>query len=315
MCRKGLHLNESCSRHLVMNFLERIEIFGKNERYASIVEEDELAICNKTSTLSDNHIEGEKEKNKRQNINIKLFREKNPDRPIFAQININSIRNKFQFLGSKFINNVEVLLESETKLDNSFPTAEFLLDGFSKPYRLDLCSNGGRILFYIKDDISSCLLTDHRLPDNVECLFTKIIITNKKWLLCCWYNPYRNNISNHISHLSKGLDNCIIHYDNILFLGNFNSQPSENCVNDYCNVYILSNLVKEPTCYKKPDNPFCIDLVLKKRPKCFQSTMTMETGISDFYKTVITVLNFFLPETKTKNHSLQKLLNLQCQSV
>ena len=114
---------------------------------------------------------------------------------IFAQININSIRNKFEFVASQIINNVDVLLVSETKLDYSFPTAQFLLDGFSKPYRLDRCSNGGGILLYVKDYISSRLLTNHRLPNNVECLFTEINIRNKKWLLCCSYNPHRNNIS------------------------------------------------------------------------------------------------------------------------
>ena len=114
------------------------------------------------ANLSNNHIESEKEKNKSQNINLKSLREENPDRPIFAQININSIRNKFQFLASQVINNVDVLLVSETKLDDSFPTAQFLLDGFLKPYRLDCCSNGGGILFYVNDDISCRLLTNNR---------------------------------------------------------------------------------------------------------------------------------------------------------
>ena len=80
-----------------MNFLERIKKFWKNERYASIAEEDELAICSKKSSLSNNLIEGEKGKNKCQNINQKSSREENPDCPIFAQIIINSIRNKFSF--------------------------------------------------------------------------------------------------------------------------------------------------------------------------------------------------------------------------
>ena len=98
------------------------------------------------------------------------MREENPDHPIFAQININSIRNKFQFLASQVINNIDVLLVSEIKPDDSFPTAQFLLDGFSKPHRLGRCSNGGGLLLYINDDISSSLLTYHRLPDKVECL-------------------------------------------------------------------------------------------------------------------------------------------------
>ena len=84
------------------------------------------------------------------------------------------------FLASKIMNNADLLLVSETKLDDSFPTAQFLLDEFSNPYRFDRCSNGGGILLYVKDNISSHLLTDHRLPDHVECLFTEINIRNKK---------------------------------------------------------------------------------------------------------------------------------------
>ena len=84
LSRKDLHLNESGSGCLVINFLERIKKFIKNERYASIVEKDELSICSKTSNLSNKHIKSEKEKNKRQNINLKSLREENPDRPIFA---------------------------------------------------------------------------------------------------------------------------------------------------------------------------------------------------------------------------------------
>ena len=97
----------------------------RNERYASIAEEDELVICSKKSSLSNNHIESDKEKDKCQNINLKSLREENPNHPIFAQINMNSIRNKFEFLASQIINNVDVLLVPETKLDDSFPTALF----------------------------------------------------------------------------------------------------------------------------------------------------------------------------------------------
>ena len=138
-----MHLIESGSRRLAINFLECIKKFRKNERYASIAEEDELAICSKKSKLSNNHIESNKERDQCQNIYLKYLREENLNRPILAQININSIRNKFQFLPSQIIHNVDILLVSETKLDASFPTAQFLLDGFSKPYGLDLWSNGG----------------------------------------------------------------------------------------------------------------------------------------------------------------------------
>ena len=217
-----------------------------------------------------------------------------------ATLAVNQLTNHLLQLNIDIVGNRNTI----SKLDDSFPTDQFLLDGFPKPYRLDRCSNGGGLLHYIKGDISSLFLTNLRLPDNVEYLFTEINMRNKKWLLSCSYNPHKNDKSNHISHLSKGLDNYISHYDNILFLGDLSSQPSENCVNDFCNVFNLSNLVKEPTCYKNPDNPSCIDLFLTNRPKCFQSTMTMKTGISDFHKMVMTVLKVF---ARNKNHSLQKL--------
>ena len=146
------------------------------------------------------------------------------------------------------------MLASETKLDDFFPKAQFLLDGFSKPYRL------------------AC----YPLPGNVECPFTEINIRNRKWLLRCLYNPHRNNISNHISHFS----NYISHYD-ILFLGGFNSQPSERKT---VRMILEKEIIFKILSKKQHVNPPCFHLFLIDRPKCFQSTITREIGISDFHK-------------------------------
>ena len=44
---------------------------------------------------------------------------------------------------------------SETKLDESFPSDQFLLDGYSVPFRFDRNGNGGGILLYIRSKLSS----------------------------------------------------------------------------------------------------------------------------------------------------------------
>ena len=85
-------------------------------------------------------------------------------------------------VASQIINYVDALLVSEKKLDDFFPTARFLLDIFLKPYRLGRGSSGRWILFYAKHDISSPLLTGHKLPDNVKCTFIETNKTNKKLL-------------------------------------------------------------------------------------------------------------------------------------
>ena len=88
---------------------------------------------------------------------LKNTRLQNPNRLIIAQLNINSLRNKFDSLVRMPHNNLEVLLISETKIDSSFPTAQFQIEGY-KTYRLDKNANGRDILLYIPEDIPSTLL-------------------------------------------------------------------------------------------------------------------------------------------------------------
>ena len=58
---------------------------------------------------------------------------RNVNRLIFVQININSIRNKFELLFSLVSNNIDVLLISEMKIDNTFPVSQFSVPGYSIP--------------------------------------------------------------------------------------------------------------------------------------------------------------------------------------
>ena len=46
----------------------------------------------------------------------------------------------------------------------------------------------------------------------------------------------------------------------------------------------------KPTCFKNPDNPSRIDLILTNRSISFQNSGVIETGLSDFHKLVVTVM-------------------------
>ena len=56
--------------------------------------------------------------------NLHRVRIENPSRIIFGQININSIRNKFDLLMNIIKNEIDILMISETKID-SFPISQF----------------------------------------------------------------------------------------------------------------------------------------------------------------------------------------------
>ena len=58
----------------------------------------------------------------------------------------------------------------------------------------------------------------------------------------------------------------------------------------FCESYNLKSLIKQPTCYKNPDKPTCIDLILTNVPRIFQSTCVIQTGLSDFYLMTVTVM-------------------------
>ena len=72
---------------------------------------------------------------------IGSLRQKHPNRLIIGLSNINSIRNKFDSLNDILKNNIDVLLLSETKIDSSFPKAQFEIDGFTV-YRRDRNEDG-----------------------------------------------------------------------------------------------------------------------------------------------------------------------------
>ena len=49
---------------------------------------------------------------------------------MIAQLNINSMRNKFDKLVSIIQGSVDILVITETKLDTTFPVSQYIIDGF-----------------------------------------------------------------------------------------------------------------------------------------------------------------------------------------
>ena len=88
------------------------------------------------------------------------------NRLLIGKLNISSISNKFGQLKLFVLGKVDILIITETKLDSTLPTSQFLIEGYSKPYRFDRNRNGGVVLIYVQEDIPSKHLTDDKLPLN-----------------------------------------------------------------------------------------------------------------------------------------------------
>ena len=117
---------------------------------------------NKNGKLSDKN--SRTPNNVDQMLELKKVRLKNPKNVIIETLNINYISGNLDKLKCLISSHADILVLTETKLDETFTSSSFLIDGFSSPFWLDRSRKGGGILRYVRGDNSSKLLTKHSIP-------------------------------------------------------------------------------------------------------------------------------------------------------
>ena len=102
-------------------------------------------------------------------------------------------------------NKIDSLLISETKLDNTFPWSQFILEGFTPPYRLDRTEHGGGLMLFIRENMPSKLLPNVNPSGNIKNIFVENQFNIKKWRISGSYNPNVGLNQNHTVNSSKNL--------------------------------------------------------------------------------------------------------------
>ena len=156
-----LHLNGKVSYKLSNILVKYISIIYKwhdvNKPFVNIISNDITSnifdVCTESVSKTAPPIRNPNLESECLGNRQKSLRTSNLHRIIIAQININSIRNKFEALVNGVRGNVDILMISETKIDDSFPLTQFLIEGFTTPYRLDRNGSDRGILVYIRADI------------------------------------------------------------------------------------------------------------------------------------------------------------------
>ena len=129
-----------------------------------------------------------------------------PYKLILVHVNINLIRNKFDYLICMLEKNIDSILISEVKLDDSFSSAQLKIESFTTPYRYDSNNKGGGLVLYIREDIPTGLL-QCKSQWNIESLSVEINLRKKKWFLNYLYYPNRNSIPSQLECLNVSLTN------------------------------------------------------------------------------------------------------------
>ena len=185
----------------------------------------------------------------------------------------------------------------ETKIDSFFSSVKFHSEDYATPYRLDRNANGGGILMYIIEDIPLKLL---KTDLSIEELFVEIRLRKKTWLLCSSYNPKKTLIANHLNWTGRNLDPQLKEYENFILVDYFNVEPNYGTMKIFCQIYSCKSIVKDKTRFKNLINWTCIDLIITNRPKSFQESEVIKTGLSDFHKISLTAMKVLYNKQKPK---------------
>ena len=105
---------------------------------------------------------------------------RNHNNVIFSYLNINSITNKFDNLKLIIGEHVDIFCVAETKIDNSFPTAQFSWPGYHKPNRLDILDRRGGLLVYIKSHLPFRRLKNYIMPKIIQIIPFELNLRKEK---------------------------------------------------------------------------------------------------------------------------------------
>ena len=204
---------------------------------------------------------------------------------------------------------LDILVITETKLDSSFPKSQFLIEGYSEPYRQDRNRQGGGVLIYVREDIPSKILTRHCFPEDIEGIYIEINLRKTKLLLLGSYHPPSQPDEYYFKCVGESLDVYNQSYEKFLLVGDFNAEDTEPCLSQFLYQYEAKNIVKDKTCFKSICHPTCIDLFLTNCSRSFQNTTTISTGLSDFHKMVVTVFKYTFSKSKPKEITYRSYKN------
>ena len=145
------------------------------------------------------------------------------------------------------------------------------------------------LIIYTRSD-NPCKILKTQLSNDVEGLLLELKLRDKKWILFAGYNPKKEIIAYFLDNIGLSLDTLMENYDNLILIGDFNSEMEEEYMKDFCEIYNLQNLIKQPTCFKSLQSPSSIDVILTNKYKSFENSFLIETGLSDHLKMIIMVL-------------------------
>ena len=225
------------------------------------------------------------------------IRNRRPTDLFLAYLNINSLRHKVIDIRDMLKTvPVDILGIAETKLDDTFPNAQFHIDG-NRLFRKDRNQHGGGLLAYVRADIP-CRQISTLETKSTESVTLELQLNKTQCLIVVAYKP--PNVTSHAFTLDMTtlLDRATRDYSDIWVVGDLNfdllDRTKSETLRDVCDIYGLDQLIKEPT-NTTIHGSSLIDVILTTVPTKTSSSGSTNVGISDTHNMIYTTLKLKAP--------------------
>ena len=292
-----------------------------NESDVSIIENVEISITENVENDDINHdvnnMQNYDETNLiNDNVNgTRNLRNSYPENMIIGHLNVNSLGMKFMEVSDLVVNGrFEVLVLSETKLDNSNRDSLYEIENYSM-YRQDKQSNSGGMMIYVSKNIPSTPGNFKICNDEIECLSIELCYNETKILIVGMYkNPkMKHNVFKQF--FEKTCEEIHENFEHVIIIGDLNCNMLQNNVlSQMCPILNLTNIIREPTCFKS-NNPTLLDVMLVTKRRKFIKGFSIDTGISDFHNLIGGVMRQHAPVPPTKTIAFRKLKEIDYEKV
>ena len=255
------------------------------------------------------------------NVPRNLFKEmqnlrvKNSKNVIIGHLNVNSVGSKISEIKElQRVCGLDVLVLSESKLDESFKQELLDIDGYSC-IRQDKRSNSGGLLTYISNDIPYSI-GDFKICNNeIECMSLELHLAEGKVMLLGMYKNPRTDPVRFKTFFKETFERVSDLHDNIVIIGDLNfNMLQDNMLSTIIPTYNLTNIIKDVTCFKSKD-PTLIDVMLVTKRRKFLTGFSVPTGISDFHNMIGGVFRLHRPTPKMKKIYVRKLAKIDFEKV
>ena len=149
LVQDGLHLNEigkSCLANKFINFINRYilwyeEACNDSDNCFSNAAQENYIDPKENKPVNSSNIQEENSVDSLRKLSLR-----NVNKVIIGNININSLAATFGHVKEVILKNVDILVITETNLDDKFPLGQFYVEGFTMPYILDRNRNGEGVI-------------------------------------------------------------------------------------------------------------------------------------------------------------------------